>query len=134
MVGKEKKTMGIVNSFKFTKTVFECDKFLSATHNQYRVASVRPYVDKKGVLPDGYNLTLTILKDDFDYGIDKNGNPRENNVYQNFDVTILNRNHEVKKGDYVRLLDFDEEHSYVLGFDLLLRFQDCEVLQPKGAK
>ena len=74
------------------------------------------------------------MKDDMDYGIDKSGNPRENNVYQNFDVTILNRNHEVKKGDYVRLLDFDEEHSYVLGFDLLLRFQDCEVLQPKGAK
>ncbi len=126
--------MSIVNSFKFTKTIFESEKFLTATHNQYRVASVRPYTDKKGVLPEGLNLTLTVMKDDMDYGVDKNGNPRENNVYQNFDVTVLNRSHEVKKGDYVRLIDFDDEHSYVLGFDLLLRFKDCEVLQPKGAK
>ena len=52
--------MSIVNSFKFTKTIFESEKFLTATHNQYRVASVRPYTDKKGVLPEGLNLTLTM--------------------------------------------------------------------------
>ena len=42
-------------------------------------------------LYDGYTLTLQIMQDNFDYGTDKNGNPRENNVLQDFDATVLTR-------------------------------------------
>ena len=120
--------MGIVNAFMFTNTVIDADKFLNATHNRYRVVSVRPYVDKKGVLPEGFNLTLQVLKDDMDYGIDKDGKVRENNLYQNFDVTVLSRQVEPKKGDMIKLSGFDSENSYVIGFDLLMRFRHIEVI------
>ena len=120
--------MGIVNAFMFTNTVIDADKFLNATHNRYLVVSVRPYVDKKGVLPEGFNLTLQVLKDDMDYGIDKDGKVRENNLYQNFDVTVLSRQVEPKKGDMIKLSGFDSENSYVIGFDLLMRFRNIEVI------
>lgn len=122
--------MSIINSWNFTRTVIEWEKFAQATHNQYRVVSSRPYKDKKGVLPDGISLTLQVIKDDFDYGVDKDGNPRENNLFQNFDVTVLNNKIDVKKGDIVQLLNFDEEHSFAIDFNLLLRFKDAKVLKP----
>lgn len=122
--------MSIVNSWNFTKTVFEWDKFAEATHNQYRVVSSRPYKDKKGILPDGIALTLQVTQDDFNYGADKDGNPRENNLFQNFDVTVLNNKIDVKKGDVIQLLDFDAVHSFVINFDLILRFKDAKVLKP----
>lgn len=74
--------MGIVNSWNFTKTVIDWDKFAQATHNQYRVVSSRPYKDKKGNLPDGISLTLQVIKDDFDYGVDKEGNPSKNGYFK----------------------------------------------------
>lgn len=122
--------MSIANSWNFTRTVIDWDKFAQATHNQYKVVSSRPYKDKKGILPDGVSLTLQVVKDDFDYGVDKDGNSRENNLFQNFDVTVLNEKIDAKKGDMIQLLDFDEEHSYVIGFDMLLRFKDAKVLKP----
>ena len=124
--------MALANTFVFTHTVVDGEKFLEATHNQYKVVSVRPYVDKKGELPEGLNLTLMVMKDDYNYGVDKKGVPRENNELHNFDVTVLNRTKPIKKGDMVRLLGFDAEHSYAIGFDLLMRFKDYEVLQPKA--
>lgn len=125
--------MALINTFVFTRTVIDWQKLAQATGNCFRVVAIRDYKDKKGILPDGVTMTLTVLRDTMDYGIDKKSNkPRDNNVYQNFDVTVL-KPVTVKKGDKVRLLDFDEEHSYAIGFDLLLRFKDCEVL-PAGSK
>ncbi len=126
--------MSLINTWCFTKTVIDWSAIEKATHNQYRVVSVRPYEDKKGKLPDGYSLTLMVLKDDYDYGIDKNGNPRENNLYQNFDVTVLNRNHDIIKGDIIRLLEFDSENSFAINFNMILRFKDCEIIQSQGGK
>lgn len=122
--------MSLVNTWFFTKTIIDWDTFAKATHNQYRVVSVRPYVDKKGILPDGLSITVQVLRDDYAYGVDKQGIPRENNELQTFDATVLNRNHNIKKGDYIALLEFDQEHSYAIGFDLLLRFKNLQVLQP----
>ncbi len=124
--------MSLINTWVFTRTLIEWEKIEQATGNQYRVVSVRPYTDKKGKLQDGISLTLMVLKDDFDYGVDKQGNKRESNLFQNFDVTILNRNHSVKKGDIVSLVDFDSENSFAIGFDLLLRFKELKVIK-KGA-
>jgi hypothetical protein len=122
--------MSIANSWNFIRTLFDWDKFAKVTHNQYRVVSSRPYKDKKGILPDGVSLTLQVIKDDFDYGVDKDGKQRENNLYQNFDVTVLNNKIDVKKGDIVQLLDFDESHSYVINFDVILKFKSAQVLKP----
>ena len=124
--------MALINSFVFTKTVIDADALLKAMHNQFRVASVRPFVDKKGILANGLTLTLNVLYDDFDYGVDKKtGQPRDNNLYQNFDVTVLDRSQPVKKGDFISLGDFDAENSFAIGFDLLLRFKSLRILQPK---
>lgn len=126
--------MALINTFFFTRNIIDAEKFLKATRNNYKVVSARPYNDKKGKLPDGVTLTLMVVADDFDYGKDKQGQPRENNLYQNFDVTVLNRKHTFKKGDMVRLVDFDAEHSYAIGFDLLMRFKDAELIHPQGVK
>ena len=122
--------MSLINTWFFTKTIINWDAIAQATHNQYRVVSCRPYVDKKQILPEGITLTLQVLYDDFDYGNDKQGVPRENNIFQTFDVTVLNKNHNIKKGDYISLIGFDAEHSFAIGFDMLLRFKDLKVLQP----
>ncbi|MEE3467207.1 MAG: hypothetical protein VZQ83_02085 [Eubacterium sp.] len=122
--------MSIANSFMFTRTVVDGNKFLEVTHNQYKVVSVRPYVDKKGVLPDGLTFTLMVIKDDYDYGTDKNGKQRENNLFRNFDVTVFSRHDSPQKGDTIRLIDFDEENSFAINYDLLLRFKDFEIIKP----
>lgn len=104
--------------------------------NVFGYVTERPYRDKKGILPDGVTVTLNIQKDDGDYGIDKNtGKPRSTNLGQNFDVTILNgkTSTDFKFGDKVSLVDFDQEHSYVMGFDLLLRFKDIKPAQTMSA-
>ena len=129
-----KKMSPLINTWSYTRTIIDWPEIEKATGNQFQVVSVRPYVDKKGKLPEGYVLTCMVLKDDHDYGIDKQGNQRESNLYQNFDVTVLNRKHPVKKGDAVRLLGFDEEHSFAIGFDLILRFKDYEVIKAQGSK
>lgn len=121
--------MPLVNTYRFTKTIVNWDLIAKATHNQFQVVSVRPYVDKKGELPEGHTLTLKVIKDDFDYGLDKSGQPRENNLLQNFEVTVLSKKQLVKKGDYISLFDFDAENSYVIKFDMILRFKNYEVLK-----
>lgn len=120
--------MALSNAYMFQKTLIEWETMEKAFRNQFRVVSARPYTDKKGILPEGYNLTLMVLHDDFDYGVDKNGVKRENNTFQNFDVTVLSRKAAVKKGDMIRLMDFDPDHSYVIGYDMLLRFKDYELI------
>lgn len=126
--------MALINTQELTRTVILMNKFLKGTGNKYKVVSARPYSDKKGVLTDGYTLTLKVLDDAIDYGFDKEGNKRENNIDQNFDVTVLSRHTPLQKGDYVALKDFDEEHSFAIGFDLILRFRDYEKLDAAKIK
>ena len=122
--------MALAHQNHFVSTVINADAMLQAMGNEFLVVSSRDYSDKKGVLPDGKVLTLQVIQDSTDYGIDKKtGQPIENNVMQNFDVTVLNRNTELKRGDRVALLDFDAEHSYYIDFNLILRFKDCKKLQ-----
>ena len=121
--------MPIANAWVFTETKFKSEEFLKNTHNTYRLVSQRPYANKKNPEEKGVMLTLAIAKDDTDYGNDKKtGHKRDNNVLNTFDVTILNGKDriDVQKGDYVRLIDFDQEKSFVIGFDLILRFKNVE--------
>lgn len=123
--------MPLANTYVYTETKINIEKLLKAFRNQFRVVTSRLYEDKKGNLPDGYVYTLLVLHDDLDYGVDKQGKPRDNNQYQTFDVTVLSRDHVAKKGDTVQLIGYDSEHSYAIGFDLLLRFRDIKILQPQ---
>lgn len=120
--------MPIQNSWVYTQTQFNAEKFLKATQNIFQVVAQKPYQSKKNPDDKGTSLTLLITHDNMDYGVDKNGRKRDNNVLNTFDVTILNVKSEVpfKKGDKVSLVGFIPEKSYVIGFDLLLRFRDVK--------
>lgn len=121
--------MPITNAWVFTETTFKAEEFLKNTHNTFRLVSQRPYVNKKDPNETGITLTLQISKDDTDYGNDKKtGFKRDNNILNTFDVTVLNGKDriDVQKGEYVRLIDFDQERSFIIGFDLILRFKNVE--------
>ena len=124
--------MALQHTFVFTKTIIEWEKFSKATQNRYQVVSVREYSDKKGNRPDGYSLTLMVLKDNLDYGVNANtGEPRDNNEFVNFDVTVFSRKEKIVKGDIISLEQFDPDNSFVIGFDLILRFKDFKILESK---
>lgn len=121
--------MPIANAWVFTETNFKADEFLTNTHNLYRLVSQRPYISKKDPNESGVTLTLSITKDETEYGVDKkSGLKRDNNVLNTFDVTVLNNKTsiEVQKGEYVKLINFIPEKSFVIEFDLILRFEDVE--------
>ena len=114
--------MALINSFIFTRTLVDGAQIVKNFGNNFVFAASRPYVDKKGILPNGFTATLQVTQDSTDYGLDKLGNPRENNVLQTFDVTVLDGSDgkHFKKGDHVKLKGFRQDVSYAVGFDLLL--------------
>ena len=118
----------IQNSWVYTQTKFDAEKFLEATGNEYLYVTQKPYQSKKNPDDKGFTLTLSIIHDSMDYGVDKNGRKRDNNGLSTFDVTILNGQSVLpfKKGDRVSLVGFIPEKSYVIGFDLLLRFRNVK--------
>lgn len=121
------------SSFVFMKTIIDWDKMVSFWGNEFYYVSETEYHDSKGKLPDGVVVTLRIIKDDGDYGVSKKtGKPFQNNLGQNFDVTILNgkTSTDFKYEDKVTLIGFDQENSYAVNFDLLLRFKDIKKVQP----
>ncbi|MCX4352177.1 MAG: hypothetical protein OSJ60_11125 [Lachnospiraceae bacterium] len=107
-------------------TTFNGEKFLKNTGNKYELVAQRPFKDKKGILSDGVTVTLHILQDNGDYGIDKNtGKKRNTNKGQNFDATILcgTQSLDIEQGEHVSLIGFDIDNSLVIGFDQYLRFK-----------
>lgn len=126
--------MAISNAWVFTETNFKADEFLKNTGNMYRMVSQRPYISKKDPDEKGVTLTLSITKDETEYGVDKKtGMKRDNNILNTFDVTVLNGKDriDINKGEYLRLTDFINEKSFVIGFDLILRFKDVEKINVK---
>lgn len=121
------------NIFVFTKKIILIEDFLKNTGNKFKVVSQRTYFDSKGKAgKQGTTFTLMILQDETDYGIDSStGLPRENNIFENFDVTILDgkiHHDDIKKGDTVRLNGFLEELSFVLDYSWILRFSEIQKL------
>ena len=119
----------IQNAWVYTHTSFDAEAFLKATGNSFQFVSAKPYQPKQNPDDKGSILTLLITRDDMDYGVDKKtGRKRDNNVLNTFDVTILNGKSEVpfKKGEKVSLAGFIPEKSFVIGFDVLLRFRDVK--------
>ena len=81
---------------------------------------------------DGVIVTLLILDDKTDYGVDKRtGKPRESNALETFEATILTGETtiDLTKGDLVSLQDFDMANSYVIGFDLIMRFRGIKKIK-----
>ena len=121
------------NSWKFTKTVVLGNEFTEATGNKYMVVSQTPFLDKSGKIGiKGTTLSLMIMEDHTDYGIDKiTGEPRDNNQFETFDVTILNGETHLPlvKGDYISLQDFDEENSYSMNYNIVMRFLDYKKIE-----
>ncbi|WP_243131009.1 hypothetical protein [Leuconostoc citreum] len=77
-------------------------------------------------------LTLQVVKDTADYGIDKkSGLKRDNNVLNTFDVTVLNgvQRLDAQKGDVIRLGTMIVEKTFIIGFDLILRYKDVQVIK-----
>lgn len=128
--------MAIQNSWVYTQTQFDWEKFSEATGNTFLYAFQKPFQSKKEPEDKGVTLTLSIIHDSMDYGVDKNGHKRDNNVLNAFDVTILNGQSEMpfNKGDKVSLIGFIPEKSYVIGFDLLLRFKDAKKVGDSNGK
>lgn len=120
--------MAIQNLWVYTQTRFNVEKFWEATGNIFLLVSQKPYQSKKDPNDKGTTLTLSILSDSMDYGVDKNGHKRDNNVLNTFDATILNGQSEVpfKKGEKVSLEGFIPEKSYIIGFDAILRFRNVK--------
>ncbi|MCT6809100.1 MAG: hypothetical protein M3012_06290 [Staphylococcus epidermidis] len=124
--------MALQNSWIYTKTSFNDSLFKKNTNNQFILVSQRSYVNKKNADEKGVNLTLQVCKDDGKYGIDKKtGLERDNNVYNTFDVTVLNGEQTIsaKKGDIIRLGELIEEKTYIFDFNLILRYKNVQVIK-----
>lgn len=119
------------NTFIFTKTIINGEELKKNFGNEFLFVSRRPYSDKKGVLPNGFQATLQVLKDSNDYGVDKNGNVRDNNLLETFEVTILDGTDgtQFSKGQKVKLGKFNSDASFAIGFDLIMRFDSMEAFK-----
>ncbi|MCH4009641.1 hypothetical protein [Companilactobacillus sp.] len=127
--------MALTNAFEFSKTEIDYQKLLNGFHNQFRLVSQRPYQSRKVENDNGVILTLQVIKDDIDYGIDKKtSRKRDSNLFNTFDVTILNHKDyiPIKKGEYVALKNFIPDKSFAIGFDLILRFEEVVKLNVKS--
>lgn len=117
----------------FQKKVIDIDKLLNNFQNKFEVVDCEKFASSSGKLPVCNCLTLKILSDSSDYGLNKNTNEnRTDNVGQNFNVYILNLNHDVKRDDIIALKGFNEKLSFISGFDLWMFFEDFEVLNPSS--
>lgn len=128
--------MAIQNSWVYTQTLFKAEEFKKNTRNEYQFVSQRPYESKKDANEKGVSVTLLIIHDDHDYGKDKNGNKRDTNVLNTFDVTIMNGETSLpfKKGDKVSLGQLLPDKSFIIGFDLILRFDSIRKATGGNAK
>lgn len=125
--------MAIQNGYRYVKSVVDMDKMLKDFGNQFRLVSQKPYKGKpeKG-LAAGTTVTLQIIRDDSAPIIDKTtGKPKDNNVFETFDATIVGATYPLPfaKGDYVALGNFLANVSYYIDFNFILRFGAIKKLQ-----
>ena len=126
------------NQTKFTETLIKADELAKVTGNKYRVLSTRPY-EGKNDLPNGITMELLIMEDHAPagyYGMKKDGSPREGVIYQNLTVTIANGEKdkmmkEIHAGDEIALYDLDQDHSYFINYELILRFRKYKKINEK---
>lgn len=123
--------MALQYVFMYTSTTFDDQKFKINTGNQFMLVMQRAYSSKKQPEDVGVVLTLQVLKDTGNYGVDKRtGLPRDNNALNTFDVTVLNgaQTLDAKKGDIIRLGEFIPSKSFVINFNAILRYKNVQVI------
>lgn len=102
---------------------------------KFAFVSQRPYKGKpEAGLAPGATVTLQILEDAHDHGVDKSGRARDNNVFETFPATIVGCAYPLpfNKGDTVKLDGFLPEASYYIDYSLILRFSAIEKVGPSS--
>lgn len=113
----------------YTRTQVLVDQFLKDTENIYEFVSQRPYAGKPGKLPEGVILTLKIIKDNHDHGVDPaTGLQRENNEEENFEAYVCcgQKHLSLMKKDLVKLVNPIQEHCWYINYSPILRFESVE--------
>ena len=121
----------------YIKTLIDWEGMDKDWGGSYIFVSQRPYKGKpEAGLAPGATVTLQIVQDDHDHGVDKAGRPRDNNALETFSATIVGCTYPLplQKGDKVKLGGFLADASYYIDFSLILRFNSIEKAQQPTAQ
>ena len=121
----------------YIRTVIDWDSMACDWGGSFIFVSQRPYKGKtEAGLAPGATVTLQIVKDAHDHGVDKSGRPRDNNALETFSATIVGCTYPLPfaKGDKVKLDGFLPDSSYYIDFSLILRFSSIEKAQQTPAQ
>lgn len=132
----------MLNASPYIKTLIDWEGMDKDWGGSYTFVSQRPYKGKpEAGLAPGATVTLQIMQDAHDHGVDKSGRPRDNNTLETFSATVVGCTYPLpfNKGDMVKLGGFMSDASYYIDYSLILRFSSIEKAQqpapgagPKG--
>ena len=121
-----------MNASPYIKTIIDWARMDKDWGGFYTFVGQRAYKGKpeSGLAP-GATVTLQIMQDAHDHGVDKSGRPRDNNALETFSATIVGCTYPLPlaKGDKVKLGGFLPDSSYYIDFSLILRFSSIEKVQ-----
>ena len=121
----------------YVRTVIDWTAMDKDWGGSYTFVSQRPYIGKaEASLAPGATVTLQIMQDAHDHGVDKAGRQRDNNALEVFSATIVGCTYPLPfaKGDKVKLGGFMPDASYFIDFSLILRFSSIEKAQQTPAQ
>ena len=122
----------MLNISSYIHTVIDWDSMARDWGGSYIFVSQRPYKGKpEAGLAPGATVTLQIMQDAHDHGVDKSGRPKDNNALETFSATIVGCPYPLPfaKGDKVKLSGFLPDASYYIDYSLILRFSSIEKVQ-----
>ena len=125
----------MLNISPYVRTVINWDAMDRDWGGSYTFVSQRTYKGKpEAGLAPGATVTLQIISDAHDHGVDKSGRPRDNNALETFSVTVVGCSYPLplSKGDRVQLEGFIPEASYYIDYSPILRFRAIKKLQQQG--
>lgn len=122
----------MMNASPYIKTLIDWAGMDKDWGGSYTFVSQRHYKGKpEAGLASGATVTLQIMQDAHDHGVDKSGRPRDNNALETFSATIVGCTYPLPlaKGDKVKLGGFLPDASYYIDYSLILRFSSIEKVQ-----
>ena len=126
----------MLNASPYIKTLIDWEGMDKDWGGSFIFVSQRPYKGKpEAGLAPGATVTLQIVQDAHDHGVDKSGRPRDNNALETFSATIVGCAYPLpfQKGDKVKLGGFMADASYFIDYSLILRFSSIEKAQQTPA-
>ena len=121
----------------YIKTLIDWEGMDKDWGGSYIFVGQRAYKGKpEAGLAPGATVTLQIMQDAHDHGVDKAGRQRDNNTLEVFSATIVGCTYPLPfaKGDKVKLGGFMPDASYFIDFSLILRFSSIEKAQQTPAQ